>query len=122
MISRFITSTDAAAFTGLLGLVMVLTGRELSGAIVIAASLGAFIFFEWYLFRRKPASESDEYRQMMQAAEQWEKAVAAREEEIERREATLNELKAKFRKEGEKRAPMFDGEVDIHCPPEYRDA
>ncbi|WP_454288890.1 hypothetical protein [Rhizobium arsenicireducens] len=50
---RFITPVDAAIFTGLLGIVLILTGREVGGAIVIAASLGAFVFFEWYLYGRK---------------------------------------------------------------------
>lgn len=120
---KLITPVDAAIFAGLAGLAMVLTGREIGGAIVLAASLSAFIFFEWYLFRRKPENpaESAEYRQMMHAAEQWEKAVAARERAIDRREEALNELQAKLRKEGEMRPPLYGGEVDVLCPPEYRD-
>lgn len=50
--SRFITPIDAAIFAGILGIVMVLTGREIGGAIVIAASLGVFVFYEWYFYRR----------------------------------------------------------------------
>lgn len=118
---RFITPVDAAVFTGLLGIVMALTGRELGGAIVIAASLGAFIFFEWYLFRRKPATESDEYQQMMFAADQWEKAVTKKEKQLDEREARLDAIQARLRNEGEKRPAIFDGEADIYCPPEFRD-
>lgn len=106
---RFITPVDAAVFTGITGIVMVLTGREIGGAIVLSASLGAFIFFEWYLSRPGKPTESEEYRSMMHAAEQWEKAIREREKRLDEREKAL------------KHPPLYRGEVDIYCPPEYRD-
>ncbi|RVK40906.1 hypothetical protein [Sinorhizobium meliloti] len=109
--SRLITPVDAAIFTALLGIAMVLTGREIGGAIVISASLCAFIFFEWYLSRRRPSI----------ATEQWENAISEKDETLNRKETALNELQARLRAEGEKRLPMFGGEVDVLCPPEYRD-
>jgi hypothetical protein len=55
--SRFITPVDATIFTAILGIVMILTGREVGGAIVVSSSLFAFIFFEWFLYHYLPAQQ-----------------------------------------------------------------
>ncbi|WP_104839231.1 hypothetical protein [Sinorhizobium fredii] len=47
MISRFITPLDASIFTGLCGVAMVLTGREIGGAICLAGSTLTFAFLHW---------------------------------------------------------------------------
>lgn len=87
---RFITPPDAAIFAGLLGIVMVLTGREIGGAIVIAASLGAFVFFEWWLYHRKPTKLAEEMRAAGDATArrlaQWEESLMEREQRIDERE------------------------------------
>lgn len=99
---RFITPPDAAVFTFILGIVMVLFGREIGGSIVVSASLGAFTFFEWWLYYRKPLQkkqlpEVDErIKSMMYAAEQWEKSIIERERTLDEREKLLNQREEKL--------------------------
>lgn len=63
---RFITPPDLAIFTGLLGIVMVLTGLEIGGAICITGSCLTFAFIHWLSSpdaqepTRKDAHQDDE--------------------------------------------------------------
>lgn len=59
---RSINPSDAAIFTGMTGVVMVLMGREIGGAICLSGSCLTFAFLRWL-------SNSDEIEQQISSSE-----------------------------------------------------
>lgn len=91
---RFVTPLDAAIFTGLCGVAMVLTGREIGGAICLAGSTLTFAFLHWLSTdedEEPPPFESQEeetvdWHKLMQEHDAWERKFFAEEEKRARTE------------------------------------
>lgn len=69
---KFVTPTNAAIFTGILGIVLLLTGIPIGGSILIAASLLAFVYLRSVDidsatddFRRDEAAEAEKFHMEM---------------------------------------------------------
>lgn len=87
-----IHSVNAAIFTGIAGIALIVTGEVFAGSFVLVGSLAAFCWFEfWYV--AKLEGIDDEHQQAAdvarKAAEGWKAQLDAREEELNAREAAV---------------------------------